>query len=133
MGAPHRQTADSAGQFRFLGLDPGRYDLRATVDGFSTLERRDIDIRSAHNITLEVQLSQAINEVIVVTAESPLLDERKLSSGTAVSRVELETIPTARDPWAIMHQTPGVWINQVNVESPWARMTGSWMVCRSRT
>ncbi len=115
MGAPRQQTADSAGSFRFLGLDPGRYALRASLDGYSTVERQTVTIEASRNTTLEVELTRAVNEVLTVTGESPLLDERKLVSGTSVTRLELEAIPTARDPWAIMHQTPGVWVNQVNV------------------
>ncbi|MEM6702502.1 MAG: TonB-dependent receptor plug domain-containing protein, partial [Acidobacteriota bacterium] len=45
----------------------------------------------------------------------PLLDERKLQQGTSISQVELEKIPTARDPWAILNQTPGVLVDRVNV------------------
>ena len=60
-------------------------------------------------------LTQAVEETITVTSESPLLDERKLQQGTTVSQVELEKIPTARDPWAILSQTPGVLVDRVNV------------------
>ncbi len=115
VGAPRHQNADSSGGFRFLGLDPGRYALRVSLDGFSTVERESVTIEAGRNTTLEVQLTRAVNEVLTVTGESPLLDERTLVSGVSVNRLELETIPTARDPWAVMHQTPGVWVNQVNV------------------
>jgi Ca-activated chloride channel family protein len=37
-----------------------------------------------------------VSEMITVTAESPLLDERRLSSGATVSQTELAKIPTAR-------------------------------------
>lgn len=115
MGAPRRQGSGRSGNFHFLGLDPGRYDMRVTLDGFSTVEREAVTIEAGRNTTLEVQLTRAVSEIIAVTAESPLLDERTLVSGVSVNRLELETIPTARDPWVIMHQTPGVWVNQVNV------------------
>ena len=115
MGAPRYQTADGNGQFRFLGLDPGRYIVTASLSGFSTVEQPNIDIRVAQNTRIDLQLFPAIEEIISVTAESPLLDERKLSAGTRVSRVELETIPTARDPWAILNQAPGVLNPDVNV------------------
>jgi Ca-activated chloride channel family protein len=37
-----------------------------------------------------------VEDVITVTAESPLLDERQISTGCTVSQTELEEIPTAR-------------------------------------
>jgi len=115
MGAPRFQTADSNGNFRFLGLDPGMYALRASLNGFSTIERPHINIRVSQNTRIDLQLVPAIEEVISVTSESPLLDERKLAAGTTVSQVELESIPTARDPWAILNQSSGVVVWDVNV------------------
>ncbi len=47
------------------------------------------------------------SEVITVTAESPLLDERRVSTGATVSQSELEKVPIARDPWTILQATGG--------------------------
>src|SRR4029079_12402394 len=49
------------------------------------------------------------------TTESPLLDERRISTGATVAQTELEKIPTARDPWAILQTTPGVLTDRINV------------------
>ncbi len=114
-GAPRVQQTAAQGQARFVGLDPGSYSLTAELDSFSTVEYPNIDVRVARNTTLEVTMSQAVEEVITVTSESPLLDERKLTTGTTVSQVELEKIPTARDPWALLTQTPGVTVDRINV------------------
>jgi len=115
MGAPRTMVTNTAGEVRFLGLDPGDFSLRASLEGFSTLEYPTINVRVARNTSIEVQLSQAIGEVITVTSESPLLDERKLATGTSITRVELEKIPTARDPWSVMNQTPQVLVDRINV------------------
>ncbi len=115
IGAPSVAVTDSAGRTRFLALDPGTYGLTAELEGFSTVEYPNIDVRIARNTTLEVTLSEAVEEVITVTSESPLLDERKLAQGTTISQIELEKIPTARDPWSVLTQTPGVITDRVNV------------------
>ena len=115
MGAPRYQVADGNGHFRFLGLDPGRYTVAGSLEGFSTIEQPNIGIRVAQNTRIGLQLVPAIEEIISVIAENPLLDERKLAAGTRVSRVELDTIPTARDPWAILNQSAGVVVTDVNV------------------
>jgi hypothetical protein len=114
-GAPQLMVTGPEGQARFLKLDPGRYRLEASLEGFSTFEYPNVTVNVARNTTIAVQLSAAIEEVIVVTAESPLLDERKLSAGTTISQVELEKIPTARDPWAILSQAQGVMVDRINV------------------
>jgi Ca-activated chloride channel family protein len=40
-------------------------------------------------------------DVITVLGETPLLDERRISSSSTVSAAELAKIPTARDSWAV--------------------------------
>jgi Carboxypeptidase regulatory-like domain/TonB-dependent Receptor Plug Domain len=114
-GAPQTQVTNAQGQFRFLSLSPGGYELRAELEGFSTVEFPNVNIGVGRNTTIEVTLSAAIEETITVTAESPLLDERKITTGTSISEVELEKIPTARDPWALLNQTPGVQVDRINV------------------
>src|SRR6185503_5891064 len=39
----------------------------------------------------------------------------KISAGATVAQTELEKIPTARDPWAILTTTPGVLTDRINV------------------
>ncbi|HZI73486.1 MAG TPA: carboxypeptidase-like regulatory domain-containing protein, partial [Gemmatimonadales bacterium] len=114
-GAPQVQVTNAQGQFRFLGLAPGSYDLKAELEGFSTIDYPNIVINIGRNTQIEVKLSAAVEDVITVTAESPLLDERRISTGATVSQTELEKIPTARDPWAILQSTPGVLTDRINV------------------
>ncbi|HVS66199.1 MAG TPA: TonB-dependent receptor [Thermoanaerobaculia bacterium] len=115
VGAEKTQITDAQGQFRFLGLDPGSYSVLAELEGFGGIQYPDIEVRVSRNTTVPLTLTPAVTEVVTVTSESPLLDERKLQQGTTVSQVELEKIPTARDPWAILNQTPGVLVDRINV------------------
>ncbi|HXO21773.1 MAG TPA: TonB-dependent receptor [Thermoanaerobaculia bacterium] len=114
-GAPMVQVTNAQGQFRFLSLAPARYNLSAQLEGFSTVEYPNISIAVGRNTTIEVTLQPAIEETITVTTESPLLDERKISAGSTVTKTELEKIPTSRDPWSILQQVPGVLTDRINV------------------
>ncbi|MEO6192574.1 MAG: TonB-dependent receptor [Thermoanaerobaculia bacterium] len=113
--APQVQQSDAQGKFRFLNLSPGSYDLRAELQGFSTVERPDLVIKLGGKASIEVQLNGAVKDVITVTGESPLLDERRVDQGSNVSTVELDRVPTARDPWSLLSQAPGVLVDRVNV------------------
>jgi hypothetical protein len=62
-----------------------------------------------------VTMNSAVEDVITVTSESPLLDEKAIRTGSTVSQTELAKIPTARDPWTILQSTPGVLVDRVNV------------------
>ncbi len=115
IGAPREQFTDGQGQWRFLALDPGAYLVAAELDGFGGMEFPDVVVSLGRNTSVPLVLTAALEETITVTSESPLLDERKLSTGTNVSQIELEKIPTARDPWALLSQTPGVLVDRVNV------------------
>jgi hypothetical protein len=114
-GAPNVQVTDAQGRFRFLGLSPSTYLLQAELEGFSRIEYPNIVINVGRNTEIQVTLASAVEDVITVTAESPLLDERRISTGATVSQTELEKIPTARDPWAVLQSTPGVLTDRINV------------------
>ncbi len=58
---------------------------------------------------------EAVEDVITVMAESPLLDERRISTGATVSQTALEQIPSARDPYAVLQTAPGVLTDRINV------------------
>jgi hypothetical protein len=115
VGAPQVQQSDAQGKFRFLNLYPGSYALRAELEGFSTVEHPELTIRLGGKSSIEVTLNGAVKDVITVTGESPLLDERRIDQGTNVSTVELDKVPTARDPWSLLSQAPGVLVDRVNV------------------
>ncbi|MDX1644094.1 MAG: carboxypeptidase-like regulatory domain-containing protein, partial [Thermoanaerobaculia bacterium] len=115
MGAPRVTVTDEVGRYRFPGLDPGSYYVKAELDGFSTVEQPNVVVALNRNTTINFTLSSAVEDVITVTSESPLLDERRLAQGANISQVELEKIPTARDPWSVMNQAPGVLVDRINV------------------
>ena len=54
-------------------------------------------------------------ETVNVTAATPIIDVKRESTTTNVTLEELQNIPTARDPWVVMQQTPSVLIDRVNV------------------
>ncbi len=56
-----------------------------------------------------------VEETITVTAETPVVDIRKMGTETTVDSDELEGIPTSRDPWALMRTVPGVQVDKLNV------------------
>ncbi len=71
---------------------------------------------------------EEVLDTITVTAESPVLDDRRLSTGATVSQAELENIPTARDPWAILQTTPGVLTDRINVGGNESGQQAAWAV-----
>jgi hypothetical protein len=52
---------------------------------------------------------------MMITAETPVVDTKKVGTSTIVSRDELARIPSSRDPWALMRTIPGVLVDRVNI------------------
>src|SRR5947209_8029872 len=115
VGAPQTFVTDSTGSFRFLNLSPGSYNIKAELAGFGTSSRNGVTVNIGRNADVTMTLNPAAAESITVTAEAPLLDVRKAGTGADVTKVELERVPSGRDPWVILQQTPGVLIDRVNV------------------
>ena len=107
--------SDENGAFRFNGLYPGQYSLKAELSGFSAVEQKGIGVRLGGKAQVELTLSSDLKETIVVTAEKPLLNPRELDHGVTLGAKDLEQVPTARDPWSLLSQAPGVQVDRVNV------------------
>jgi hypothetical protein len=67
-------VTNAQGQFRILKLFPGTSSLKAELEGFSSIDYPNVVLSEGRNTTLEISLSPAVEDVITVTAESPLLD-----------------------------------------------------------
>ncbi|HEV7785864.1 MAG TPA: marine proteobacterial sortase target protein [Thermoanaerobaculia bacterium] len=70
-------------------------DDQATAPSGLQPIRKVVPVNPPRN-TAAVQPAGADEDVITVTAESPLLDERRISSSATVSQADLEKIPTTR-------------------------------------
>lgn len=115
LGAPQTFITDGQGDFRFLNLSPGTYTLKADLAGFGAATRTGVSVNLGSNADVRMTLAPTAAESITVTAEAPLLDVRRTGTGADITKVELEKVPTGRDPWVILQQTPGVLLDRINV------------------
>jgi hypothetical protein len=115
VGAPQTTYTDTQGNYRFLNLSPGVYSVKAELAGYGTATRSGVSVRVGNNSDVTVTLNPSVSESITVTAEAPLLDVRKAGTGVNVTKIELEKVPTSRDPWTILESAPAVQIDRTNV------------------
>jgi hypothetical protein len=104
-----------AGSYRFAGLQPSAYAVTFSLQGFTEVRQEDVKLNAGQNISLEITLRQATSEQVVVTGEAPVVDTKKTGASTAFNQDYLKNIPSARDPWVILDQTPGVEVDRINV------------------
>jgi len=75
-GAVQRMAVtDAEGEFRFLSLPPGSYQLTATLEGFSPVTHNDVRIAIGRNTTISIIMAPAVEETVTVTTSSPVIDE----------------------------------------------------------
>ncbi|MCB9396483.1 MAG: TonB-dependent receptor [Acidobacteria bacterium] len=109
-------TSDAAGQARFIGLFPSSYDLTVSMAGFESVKQQGLVIETGANVKLTITLKvESTQEVLVVTAETPLMDARKFGTSTVITEDELTALPQARDPWAVMNTVPAIQTDRVNI------------------
>ena len=114
IGAPQTFITNQQGEYRFLGLHPGSYRVSAELSGFSTVNRA-VEVTLAQNAEIDLRLVPAAAETITVTAATPVIDRRDAGTGATIDNIEMEQVPTARDPWVVLQSVPGVLVDRVNV------------------
>lgn len=75
-GTGPSRTADSnaGGDVRFRDLPAGTYSVKVELKGFATVDVPNVAIEPGKETKRVVRLSAAVEDVITVTAESPLVD-----------------------------------------------------------
>ena len=114
--APREAASGSRGEFRVQDLDPGTYELRATLQGFAPMVRPNVIVAVGANVEIAIELVLAeVAEEVIVSASTPVLDVKRQGNVTNFDQVMLNEVPTPRDPWALMQHLPGVSIARPNV------------------
>ena len=62
IGAAKTQVTNTEGQYRFLNLPPGRYEMTAELEGFSTVEYPNVTIGVGRGTTVNVTLNAAVED-----------------------------------------------------------------------
>src|SRR6476659_4806841 len=90
-------VTDGNGQYRIVDLRPGSYVVVYTLTGFQTLKREGIELPSEFtaNVNVEMKIG-AIEETIVVSAASPIVDVSSAAHIQVLDRDSLDNIPTGR-------------------------------------
>ena len=104
------------GNFRFLRLSPGNYELRFELDGFKTVIRKGIRLFVGKNVTMTIPMeTTTIQEEVIVSAKAAIVDTRKNTVAMNVTKEMIQSLPTARNPWTVMNLVPGLMLDRVDV------------------
>ena len=114
--AQQETTTSANGDYHFLNMPPGIYQVTAKLAGFADVVRQNVIVQTGGSTQIDLQMRPSgVTETVTVTGASPVVDTRKLTNEVTFDQSQLQEIPTARDPWVLLQQTPGVLVDRVNV------------------
>src|ERR1041384_1407197 len=103
------QTASTGptGAFRFANLPPGLYAVTFTLQGFTEIRQEDVRVSTGSHVQLQIPMKVSPNEILVINGGPPVVDREKTGNESTYSREYLDKVPSGRDPWVLLDQTPG--------------------------
>jgi hypothetical protein len=118
-------TSNESGQYRLVDLRPGVYTVTFALTGFTTIKRDGIALEANFTAPINVEMRVgALEESIVVTGESPIVDVQSSQRREVVTQQQLETIPTGRNFQLMAALVPAVSAGVFDVGGSSAMWTG---------
>lgn len=101
-------VSSGAGKFRFVGLNPGEYDLKAELPGFKTVIKKGLRVSVGKTTEVDIVLEPAkVEEEVTVVASSPVVDIQSTKFSVHYGTDFLMSMPNSRDLYGIQNSLPG--------------------------
>ena len=103
-------ASDERGEFRFLVVPVGVYEIRVSHSGFAAFVRQDVAVAVGARVNLPIPLRVgARTESVVVRSEAPLVETTRTHVSTTVDQRSLTSLPiNGRNFLNLVLLTPGV-------------------------
>src|SRR3954449_13175708 len=113
---PQMATTSETGTFQFPRVEVGSYNVKFELPGFKTVIKEGIRVTVGFSANVSTQLGvSTVQETVTVTGESPIVDTKQTGTKETFTLEQLQSIPSARDPWVILQQTAGIAMDRENV------------------
>ena len=103
-------VASSTGEYLFLEVPVGSYELHLSHPGFKKFLRKDVvvDLNAVVSVDISLQVGGS-TETVEVTGEPPVIDTTTTQLGAVVGSREVTELPlNARDTYQLLQLQPGV-------------------------
>jgi outer membrane receptor protein involved in Fe transport len=102
-------TSDGEGRFDVPFLTPGRYAVKAELQGFQTVEQQDVTIGLGQTVNLPLKMQVGgLTESVQVVGAPDIIDTRTTTSGANISSDLLQRVPVGRNIGSALYLAPGV-------------------------
>jgi outer membrane receptor protein involved in Fe transport len=109
-GIDRTLRTNDAGIYVAAFLQPGRYEIHASKNGFATVVRQGLNLQVGQTLAIDFQLPiKAAQATVTVSGESPVLDTEKTETSEVVSQTLVQNLPINGRRWDnFVLLTPGV-------------------------
>lgn len=109
-GWSRENVADARGFYRAPALPPGRYEIRASLQGFVNVVRAGLVLTLGQEATINLTMRLAtVAETVTVTADTPLVETTSNALERTITRTDLDTLPLVGRNFAnLATLSPGV-------------------------
>src|SRR2546423_8249689 len=93
-GVTRTTVTNGEGLYYMPGLEPGIYDVKTELTGFSPAQRERVTLAVNATITLDFKMSIAsLNETLTVTGEAPMIEATQSKVASTIQTTELQNLP----------------------------------------
>src|SRR5689334_22875931 len=108
-GITRTVVTEADGLYRLAALPPGRYEIKAELQGFGTANIPEMTLLTgteiSRNITMQVQ---GLNESVTVTGEAPIVEVTRSDVSGVITQDQMQNLPLAtRQPMDLALLMPG--------------------------
>ena len=95
-GTVRTAVSEPDGRYRFGGLQPGRYSLRAELDGFAPAEIASLTLTIGLAATANLSMAvRGLQESVTVTGQAPVVETTRTDVASVVTQEQIEMLPIA--------------------------------------
>ena len=116
-GVVRTTVSEGNGEYRFNGIPPGAYELRAELQGFATVAVDRLVITIGLQLKQDIKMQvQNLQETVTVTGEAPVIEVTKAEVAQVITQEQIDTLPMAdRQPASLVLLLPGTNMDNTQV------------------
>src|SRR5262245_38832729 len=101
-------VTDATGQYKLVDLAIGTYTVAFTLPGFSTTERKGVELSAGFTAPVNAEMRiGAVEETVTVQAASPVVDIQSVRTQSVLKRETLDALPGGKNFASLVSLTVG--------------------------
>ena len=104
-------TTNGEGRYSIIDIRPGTYTVTFTMAGFAPVKAQ-ADVPSAITVTVDAEMKVgSISDTVTVESVVATVDVENVAHPSTLTREDMDSLPSARNPQSMGSYTPGVHLN----------------------